>query len=309
MASGKVDGKKLEPGEQLVHALILTEFDIFKGSTVRHRYPEGSLSEYPNDWFAEHMLPEGVHNRSSDETIMFLEREKPSILYLLNVVHAKRDSSVQRGAVVKALAVVTRYNHLAAFRVPLIIALGHYFDNPSIDVLREVYDTLNTVPISSMPRPSTIERRLMRRGVAAQSLGSSVSAHCPAEWIWETSCSLRSEKVVLRFPLYNSPDEVVNPLDEPVLTTLTETLGEQTMRVFNAVLVGKRVLFSGYNHSAQDVCRFVLAAASMISPPVEGILRRVYPYANLTDLSFLETSGYIAGVTNPVSPCLYFLAK
>ena len=124
--------------------------------------------------------------------------------------------------------------------------------------------------------------------------------HCPSEWMWSTSCALRVSSVPLRFPLYCSPDEVVNPLDEPILTTLAATLGDQTMRVFNAVLAGKRVLFVGYNHAAQDVCRFVLAAASMVSPPVEGILRRVYPYANLTDLSFLETPGYIAGLTNPV---------
>ena len=285
----------------LVHALILTEFDILKGSTVRHRYPEGSLADCPNDWFAEHMLPEGVHNRASDETIMFLARDAPRIMYLLNVVHAKRDATVQRGAVVKALAIATHYNHIAAFRAPLIMALDHYFESPSIDVLRELYDTLNAVDLASMPRPSPTEQQLMRRGVTARSLGSPVPAHCPGDWVWKTTCTLRESSVPLRFPLYCSPDEVVNPLDEAVLTTLTATLGEQTMRVFNAVLAGKRVLFVGYNHAAQDVCRFVLAAASMVSPPVEGILRRVYPYANLTDLSFLETPGYIAGVTNPVS--------
>ena len=292
------DGQAAQP--PLVHALILTEFDILKGSTVRHRYPEGSLAECPNDWFAEHMLPEGVHNRASDETIMFLERGAPDILYLLNVVHSRRDSSVKRGAVVKALAIATRYNHLTVFRAPLIMALDHYFDSPTVDVLRELYDALNAVDLSQMPRPSATEQQLMRRGVAARSLGSHVVTHCPSEWMWSTSCALRVSSVPLRFPLYCSPDEVVNPLDEPILTTLAATLGDQTMRVFNAVLAGKRVLFVGYNHAAQDVCRFVLAAASMVSPPVEGILRRVYPYANLTDLSFLETPGYIAGVTNPV---------
>eukprot|EP00596_Hydrurales_sp_CCMP1899_P005118 CAMPEP_0119050090 /NCGR_PEP_ID=MMETSP1177-20130426/68129_1 /TAXON_ID=2985 /ORGANISM="Ochromonas sp, Strain CCMP1899" /LENGTH=771 /DNA_ID=CAMNT_0007028091 /DNA_START=405 /DNA_END=2720 /DNA_ORIENTATION=- len=43
----------------------------------------------------------------------------------------------------------------------------------------------------------------------------------------------------------------------------------------------------------------VLTAAAMISP-LPNILHRTFPYANLTDLSFLDVEGYIAGVTNPM---------
>jgi hypothetical protein len=38
----------------------------------------------------------------------------------------------------------------------------------------------------------------------------------------------------------------------------------------------------------------------LVSPPVPNIIRRVFPYASLSDLKFLETEGYIAGVTNPM---------
>ncbi|CAN0224647.1 unnamed protein product, partial [Hapterophycus canaliculatus] len=31
-----------------------------------------------------------------------------------------------------------------------------------------------------------------------------------------------------------------------------------------------------------------------------GILHRAFPYASLSDLSFLETPSFVAGVTNPV---------
>jgi hypothetical protein len=52
---------------------------------------------------------------------------------------------------------------------------------------------------------------------------------------------------------------------------------------------------------SSDVCNAVLASCKLVSPPLKGILRRCYPYANLTDLSFLENpSGYVAGVTNPM---------
>ena len=32
----------------------------------------------------------------------------------------------------------------------------------------------------------------------------------------------------------------------------------------------------------------------------QGILHRAFPYASLSDLSFLETPSFIAGVTNPM---------
>jgi len=93
------------------------------------------------------------------------------------------------------------------------------------------------------------------------------------------------------------PDEVL----EAPLTLLVKIFGPGTMRIYNAVLQGHRVLFVGCNHAAGDVCRLALAAASLVAPPLSGVVRRrVYPYANLTDLAFLEAPGYIAGVTNPV---------
>jgi hypothetical protein len=37
----------------LVHSLFLAEFDIDKGSVLKHRYPPGSLSDIPDDWFSD----------------------------------------------------------------------------------------------------------------------------------------------------------------------------------------------------------------------------------------------------------------
>ena len=44
-------------------------------STVRHAYPT-SVPGVSDDWFAEHMLPEGAHNHALDWTVMFLNRDK-----------------------------------------------------------------------------------------------------------------------------------------------------------------------------------------------------------------------------------------
>lgn len=40
------------------------------------------------------------------------------------------------------------------------------------------------------------------------------------------------------------------------------------MTIYNAVLTGRRVLFVGYNHAAGDVCKIVLAACALVSPPI-----------------------------------------
>jgi hypothetical protein len=66
---------------------------------------------------------------------------------------------------------------------------------------------------------------------------------------------------------------------------------------------GKRVLFLGTRDvAAVDVAAAVLACAHMVSPPLPGtaLADRLFPYASLTDLSFLKVGGYVAGVTNPL---------
>lgn len=47
-------------------------------STVRHAYPT-SVPGVSDDWFAEHMLPEGAHNHALDWTVMFLNRDKSGL--------------------------------------------------------------------------------------------------------------------------------------------------------------------------------------------------------------------------------------
>jgi hypothetical protein len=62
---------------QLVHTLLLAEFDIDKGSTLRFSVPPDFMSALPLDAnvIAELMLPEGGHNRSDDSTIFIFNRE------------------------------------------------------------------------------------------------------------------------------------------------------------------------------------------------------------------------------------------
>ena len=313
-----------EGSPPLVEFVLLAEFDIKSGSTLRHAYP-GRVDEMEDDWFAEHMLPEGAHGRASDFTVFFLRRSAPGLqeqldtpggpdagsdggpdggpdgrrpfLYCLNVLKTVRDSSVDRGAVLKSLAICSPYHFVDGFRAAAVAALDAYFADPDPSVLQSLHAALNGIAPSSLPCPSPAERALMRRSAGVRAVGRAADAYRPSLFQHCAACD-GGARPPLRLSLCRGPDEV---LDARV-GDLVRAFGEGgTVRILNAILGGERVLFVGYNQAAGDVCRFVLSACRMVSPPLVGLLRtRCFPYANLTDLSFLEVPGFVAGVTNPV---------
>lgn len=61
----------------LISALLLAEFDIDRGSTLRQTWPMELMSSLPltANVIAEMMLPEGGHNRSDDSTVFLFHRE------------------------------------------------------------------------------------------------------------------------------------------------------------------------------------------------------------------------------------------
>lgn len=308
----------------LVDYVLLSEFDIDTGSTLRHQYPS-PIPNYKADWFAEHMLPEGAHNRESDFTYFFLNRDEENIdnyfwikpppnyqeidivipqdknlfLYGLNFVKTKYDSSVRRGAIVKAICIFSPYHFIESFKKPLELALEDYFNNSSVDVLKNLYDSLNAIDISCLPRPDYVETLLMRRGIVYDPIREISLDHVPKSWVrslqYEDLLN-PSRSIPISIPLYRTPDEV----GDISVTNLVKIFGESVMRIYHAILTKQRVLFVGYNHSASDIAQIVLSAVALLAPPVNNIIKRTFPYATLSDLGFLETKGYIAGVTNPM---------
>jgi hypothetical protein len=184
-------------------------YDFSIGSTLRHQYPS-KIPGYNDDWFAELMLPEGAHNRSVDYTYIFLNRDAPHIdqhlwtnplnhyrhhdnntnnnnnnndtddsnrnssrrlLYGINLVKARYDSTVRRGAIVKAMCIFSRYQFVDMLKKPLELALEDYFNSPSIDVLARLYRCIIDVSLINVPRPSLLEQCLMRRAVTFEAMG------------------------------------------------------------------------------------------------------------------------------------------
>lgn len=304
---------------KLVDHIILAEFDIDTGSTVRHKYPT-AVPGYTDDWFAEYMLPEGAHNHSLDWTVMFLNKGKAGIdesmeleaaagspeekaavsltpfLYCINLVRKKDDPTVRRGAIVKAMAVCSRYHFIEMFRPLLIIALDQYYQTLDPQVLANLYNAINAADIASVPRPQPWERRLMRRGETGKQMGTIPVEHLSQKWTHTIAFEYGTQRVQAVIPLHTTSDETLSPS----VTQLLSVFGPAVMRIYSAVVTGQRVLFVGYNHAAGDVCKIVLAACAMAAPPLKGTVHRALPYANLSDLSFLEVPGFIAGVTNPM---------
>jgi hypothetical protein len=100
------------------------------------------------------------------------------------------------------------------------------------------------------------------------------------------------------------------------VASLVRRFGADGMAIFNAVLLEKRLLFLGVKGaSAADVAACVLATAHLVCPPLHavvaprtggvgsadvapcpsgsagGLASRLFPYANLNDLAFLQRKG------------------
>ncbi|KAI9906147.1 hypothetical protein PsorP6_013835 [Peronosclerospora sorghi] len=309
----------------LAEVVLYAEFDLIKGSTLRESYP-CSFTHYTPEFFADIMLPEGVHNREEDMTIFFLNRNTKSLtlngvnntsptiettdqdplqnfMYCLSVVRTTHDTAARRGAKVTAVALCSTYKNCVALKNVLNLAVlkivGARKETDSEQVLRQVYDVLNAIDMSKLRGLSSMERRLMKHTIS--STGRAAADQKDAS-LMENALFFRTQAlwddiaIPLQFKICSTEDQH----DDGTVTQLLQTFGDETMVLFNAVLTGQRVIMLGYNRPAGEVCTFVLATSSLVCPPLFGLIHRQYPYANLTDLGFLSTPGFIAGVTNPM---------
>ncbi|KAL7687058.1 putative arf3-interacting protein [Plasmopara halstedii] len=310
----------------LAEVVLYAEFDLTKGSTLRASYPLPFV-HYSPEFFADIMLPEGVHNRKEDFTIFFLNRQHQSklsenvddksqeismvdpsnplhsFMYCLSVVRTTHDTAARRGAKVTAVALCSTHKSCFALKDVLNLAVlkivGSKSEVESENVLKELFAVINAIDISGVRSLSNMERRLLKRTISSTGRAAANQEDAKlqekalffkAQAIWDDI------SIPLRIKICSTDDQH----DDGTLTLLLQTFGDQTMVLYNAVLTGQRLIMLGYNRPAGEVCNFVLAISSMVCPPLFGLIHRQYPYANLTDLGFLSTPGFIAGVTNPM---------
>lgn len=95
---------------------------------------------------------------SSDEE----QADGPPLVYVLNLVNTKQDNTVKRGAIVKAMAICTRHSFLHIYKPLLLLALEQYFANPVVETLASLYEAVNSMDLSLMPRFTTFERFVLQ---------------------------------------------------------------------------------------------------------------------------------------------------
>ncbi|XP_004349898.1 hypothetical protein CAOG_01378 [Capsaspora owczarzaki ATCC 30864] len=211
--------------------------------------------------------------------------DKP-FLYVLNVIRNKRVENVRRGAVVKALAICTPYRWLHVFKPVLLLAVDRYFKTSDVSVLAELYDAINAMDVSGMPDLTQAQKLMLRSGGDKE------------KQIFTTSIPYMKINIPVRIPMTTLDDEVADGSVSKLVTTFAPGF----MTLYNALLLEKRVIFVGYNRSASEVVNLVLAACQLICPPISGLIKRCFPYTNLSNMTFLEfrNYGYLVGVTNPI---------
>ena len=66
--------------------------------------------------------------------------------------------------------------------------------------------------------------------------------------------------------------------------------GRITMVIYDSILAGKRILFSGdtKQNSVEEIQDYVFGCASLVSPPLYGILSIINPYVDLNSTHLLE---------------------
>ncbi|KAH8815607.1 docking domain of Afi1 for Arf3 in vesicle trafficking-domain-containing protein [Xylogone sp. PMI_703] len=86
----------------------------------------------------------------------------PPLIYVLNLVNTKQDETAKRGAVVKAMAICTRHPFLHIYKPLLLLALEEYFKAPHQTTLSMLYQAVNNMDLSLMPRLTLLERSLLQ---------------------------------------------------------------------------------------------------------------------------------------------------
>lgn len=72
------------------------------------------------------------------------------------------------------------------------------------------------------------------------------------------------------------------------------------MYIYSHILQEKRIIFSSKQMSTFKIAHFVFACLEMVAPPLAGVLKWVYPFVTLNNLSFLDVKGFIAGTSNQI---------
>ncbi|KAF2110427.1 docking domain of Afi1 for Arf3 in vesicle trafficking-domain-containing protein [Lophiotrema nucula] len=105
---------------------------------------------------------ESTDDESTEESDGDTEADGPPLIYVLNLVNTKQDNTVKRGAIVKAMAICTRHSFLHIYKPLLLLALEEYFRAPVLETLASLYNALNAMDLSLLPKLSSMEQFVLQ---------------------------------------------------------------------------------------------------------------------------------------------------
>ena len=166
-------------------------------------------------------------------------------LYCLNVLINKKDETAKRGAIIKSLAICSRYSFVNIWRPLMLHSLEKYFKIQSLDVLKELFEIINGIDISPITKVSPNEKLIWRNSAHSKTI------QLPVKLPGETA---------IEAPLCISSDEIGGDI---TIKSLYNKFGRQIIHIYNAILLEKKVLFVGYNIQSHEICKYVLSSLLM----------------------------------------------
>jgi hypothetical protein len=150
------------------------------------------------------------------------------MLYGINLVKTMVDATVRRGAIVKAMAIFTKYHFIDSFKASLLFTLDTYFSNPYIEIISTLYESLNSISPTLLYQPNSIHQSIMCSGIitTVPSINKYKTEYKPSSWIVRKSISYYGNIISVMFPLYTSPDVI----DTSDISLLVRVFGKDTMK-------------------------------------------------------------------------------
>ncbi|KNC51161.1 uncharacterized protein AMSG_06512 [Thecamonas trahens ATCC 50062] len=310
------------------------EFDILKGNTIGARWPPTASLVIDDEVLACLCLPDGAHIHEEDKTMFLIHPTPPdsAAAPLPSVVHSVRvssqtplfatsvfiniaDESVDRGAIQLSMVAVARcplfaefggiLRHAVALAADLMRGRDVGLDgiHSRQDVLAAVYRELNRalqreLQVSVLGKTFHIGTLLDGGSASGNSLPlSTASRESNAEPVHldETLSAIAASADGGSAPATPEPEWPVASYTGISLSALVRAFGPDTMVLWYALLLRRRVLFTG--QPAQAVCNLVLAAPLLVAP-LESLASRLAPYVCLQDTTPLDVAGGVCGSTN-----------
>ena len=229
-------------------------------------------------------------------------------IYFLCSLETKLDKTQKRGAILKSVAVGTmKLINLNSFQSTCRFLLDQSFlihsmnisPNDKIEKMKKAieytYNAFNALKYSFGVSLSRYERSVY------SFINSDVTFTLPTtpkkEDIYISTSLSPNNTISIDLSLSANEENIFNGS----VIELISIFKEYTMTIYDAILNDMKILFIGESQtSCNKLSKCVFATLSLIVSFAFGFIKRLHPYRNLYDLSFLDLHNCIYAVTNPI---------